>query len=75
MDSNRNSITAFDGSVSEMMIVEKGKRTLLVVDFRFGGKFEDVDIVKIVEVLSVEASKDDHAATNKTGTVSSAGFG
>ena len=58
-----------------MMIVEKGKRALLVVYFRLRRKFEDVYVVKIVEVLSVEASKDDHAATNKTGTVSSAGFG
>lgn len=38
-------------------------------------ELEDIDVVKVVIVLSIETTKDDHAAANKAGRVPSPSLG
>jgi len=57
------------------MVVEESQGTFLMPQFGFRGKLENVDVVKIVEVLAVKSSENDHAAANKACAMSSARFG
>ena len=45
--------------------------SLILVNISFGIEFEHIDIVQIIEILSVEPSENNHATAYKTSAVSS----
>lgn len=75
MDIDSLSFTSVDNSIREVFIVDVGLEALIAErSLDLVGQLKDVDVVQVVEVLTVEASEGDHATAHEASTVSSSWF-
>ena len=76
MDVHSLSLAGVDNTVREVFVVDVGFKAFIAESsLDLVGQLKDVDVVQVIEVLTVEASEGDHATAHETSAVSSSWFG
>lgn len=75
VDRHLISFISSDDMISKLRFTHVIDQSLILVNISFSIQLEYIDVMQVIEVLSVESTKNDHATTYKSSTVSAPWFG
>lgn len=75
MDRHLISFISSDDMISKLRFTHVFGQSLILVNISSSIQLEYIDVMQVIEVLSVESTKNDHATSYKSSTVSAPWFG